>query len=414
VLGVGVGAYLLFKNTRLALISSAIWAVIPYSVFFERLSLADAMLTMFILWTFNLLILAFEKSRLDFAMLAGFTLGFAYLTKSPAVFYNILLPILIILVPRNQLSKKYLLISAALFAATTIIALGMYNILRLGPEFHQIALRTADYVHPLSDVLPHPLDPLIPHLKDTLSFLFYLLTPVGLLFVFWGMYESHKDHVSKRLVLVVLSLVPILAMSFIAKAFTARYLFFTAPFLVMLMSHGLDHLGQKTQKHILTYLGCIAVCLPSLLIDYLLLTNPERAPLPRIERSGYLEEWTAGFGIKEISQYIKTVSQSGPVLVGSEGFFGTPFSALEMYLNQVPQVRITGIGLDVSSTPDKLKTATKDNQVFMVVNSTRFSGNPQDPEFSSKWGLKLISSYPKSTRPDNTKEFLYLFQVINQ
>lgn len=254
VLGVGVGAYLLFKNTRLALISSAIWAVIPYSVFFERLSLADAMLTMFILWTFNLLILAFEKSRLDFAMLAGFTLGFAYLTKSPAVFYNILLPILIILVPRNQLSKKYLLISAALFAATTIIALGMYNILRLGPEFHQIALRTADYVHPLSDVLPHPLDPLIPHLKDTLSFLFYLLTPVGLLFVFWGMYESHKDHVSKRLVLVVLSLVPILAMSFIAKAFTARYLFFTAPFLVMLMSHGLDHLGQKTQKHILTYL----------------------------------------------------------------------------------------------------------------------------------------------------------------
>ena len=44
-----------------------------------------------------------------------------------------------------------------------------------------IAVRNADYVFPITEVLRHPLDPLIPHLKDSLLFLTYFLTPLGLL-----------------------------------------------------------------------------------------------------------------------------------------------------------------------------------------------------------------------------------------
>ena len=98
----------------------------------------------------------------------------------------------------------------------------------------------------------------------------------------------------------------------------------------------------------------------------------------RNERSGYLEGWTAGHGLKEVSQYLRQAAKSGPVLVGSEGFFGTPFNALQLYLNDVPNVRVIGVGVWIDSVHEKLQNSLVDNQVFLVVNSTRFHANPKD------------------------------------
>jgi len=149
--------------------------------------------------------------------------------------------------------------------------------------------------------------------------------------------------------------------------------------------------------------------LPSLFIDYKLISSPQDAPLPHIERSGYLEEWTAGQGLREVSDYLRRASASGPVLVGSEGFFGTPFSALQLYLNDVPNVRIIGVGVWIDSVNEKLTNSLADNQVFLIINSTRF--HVDDP---AKIGLDLIASYPKAIRPDTTREYLLFFKVTQR
>ena len=144
VLGVGLAAFVLFNNKRIAVFSAVLWAVLPYAVFFDRLALADSMLTMFVVWTFVFSYLSLHHLRLDMAMLAGFTLGFAWLTKSPALFSFALIPTLLIFSPKKLVALSLILVSY-------IIAFGMYNILRLGPEFQMIAIRNQDYVIPLSD-----------------------------------------------------------------------------------------------------------------------------------------------------------------------------------------------------------------------------------------------------------------------
>lgn len=405
-IGISSATFLIFRNHKTALTSGLIWAVLPYSVFFDRLALADGLLVMFVVWTFVFSFLSFQLLRWDFSMLAGFSLGFAWLTKSPAVFSFALIPTLFLLVDSFQSNfKKKILVYSGLIITTYFIAFAMYNILRLGPEFHMIAIRNKDYIHPLSQVLSHPLDPLTSHLRDAFDFLIRLATPVGLGLILLGLYEGGRKHLWPRLVLASWWLGPILAQAFIAKTFTARYIFFTIPFAVILMSHGIWHFGDRTNKHFLSLAVMILFTISSLGFDYFLLFSPQNAPLPRIERSGYLEEWTAGQGIKEVSEIIVRQSAGGPVVVGSEGYFGTPFSALEMYFNPYPQIRVVGIGTGIQYPDAKLVSATKDNQVFVVANSTRIKDDPE------KLGYEILKAYPKEARPDGSREFLLFMKL---
>lgn len=396
IVGVGILTYLMFNNRRQSIIAAFLYAVLPYTVFFSRMALADTMLSVFMIWGICAFVFSLQRGRWDFAMLAGFAWGFAWLTKTPAMVGLLLLPTLFILVPWKIKNLGYLF-------TTWIIAFGMYNILRLGPEFHMIALRNQDYIHPLSEILKHPLDPLIPHLKDSINYLWYLATPVGMLFAIWGGLKRN------RLVLLIWWLIPIFGQAFIARGFSARYLLYTIPMMIILMSDAIEHIGQHTQKHILVWLAAGLVIIPSFVSNYFGLADPEKMPLPANERSGYLEEWTAGQGIREVSKQIVQMSKGGPVMVGSEGFFGTPFSALEFYLNKVPNVRITGVGVAVNTVHENLINSLKDNQVVLVVNSTRLG--IKDPE---KVGLKLLGSYPKAIRSDGTREYLLFFELHKQ
>jgi len=403
--GVGILAFLLFANHRLSFIAAALYAVLPYAVFFERMALVDGFLVLFGVWYLIFMLLAIIRTRADFSMLAGFSAGFAWLTKSPAVFFIGLSPLLLAFIPK--FTKRTLAVSVGLLITSWIIAFGMYNILRLGPQFHMIAQRNADYVYSLPEALRGPLDPLIPHLKDTFHFFFYLASPLGLLFAVWGVFEGQHHHLRQRLTLAAFWVLPVLAQSFIAKGFTARYLLFTVPFAVILIAHAIEHLGQKTTNHRLTYAAATLVIGLCLVLSLVMIKYPASSLLPRVERSGYLEEWTAGQGLKEVSAYIRRVAQTDSVVVGSEGFFGTPFDALALYLNDVPSVRVVGVGVWIDSVHEKLSSALIDNQVFLVVNSTRFHADPLATP-----GLHLISTYPKAVRPDGSREELLFFQVV--
>ncbi|MBI5358760.1 glycosyltransferase family 39 protein [Candidatus Amesbacteria bacterium] len=378
VVGVGLLAYLLSKNINQALVASGIYAVIPFSVLFSRMALVDSMLVMFIIWGLALFIIGIEYKRWDFSMLTGFAFGFAWLTKSPAIFSLILLPSIFFLYKWQWKNLGYL-------ATVWAIAFGMYNILRLGPEFHMIALRNLDYVWPLTEIIKHPLDPLKPHMIDAWNFFWYLMTPVGMVLSLVG--------IKKNKIIALWWLVPIFIQALIAKGFTARYLLFTLPFAVILIN--------KYNKILLTL-----IIVPALIIDGLIIFQPESVPLPRNERAGYLEEWTAGQGIKEVSKQIIQMSKEGSVLVGSEGFFGTPFSALEMYLNKVPNVRVIGVGVWIDSVSDKLTNSLVDNQVVLVVNSDRLHIDDY-----GKHNLTLLASYPKAIKPNGIQNRLLFFKV---
>ena len=130
----------------------------------------------------------------------------------------------------------------------------------------------------------------------------------------------------------------------------------------------------------------------SLTFDYKLLTNPESAPLPKAERIGYFEDWTAGYGFKEIANFLIEKSKNGPVIVETEGYFGTLPDGLQIYLNKTDVTVIGGS----STASAKIKDAAINNQAFYVANKNRIRKNPPQE--------KLIMEFPKFAPLDGTPQ----------
>ena len=414
--GIFAVSYLLFKNKLVSLISSFIWVISPFSFFFDRMALVDAMLAMFGIWTMFFAVLTAKTKRLDMAMITGFFLGCALLTKSPAVFIALLIPTTWIFIKK----PKELLKLIPLLIATYLIGYGMYNILRLGPNFHLITLRNADYVLPISHLWTNFKDPFIFHIEEVFKDWFIKMGPWPILILgILGLVTGFKKYWKEKLLLLAWFFFPLFVQSEYARVFTVRYiLYFLPPFFILAASGFLSKIKLVRILHTTFY---ILLIFTSLFFDYHLLTNPSLANLPNSERSGYLEEWTAGDGIKDVSEYVRNEYIKEPkkkIVVGTEGFFGTLPDGLQMYLNDVPEITVIGTGLGFREVPKSLLESKEfGNKTYLVVNKSRFDGDPD------KLGLKLIAAYPKALRINEEsreyklkgpQEVLYFYEVTQK
>lgn len=412
-IGLFFAGYLLFDSKKVGLLSCLIYSISPFSVFFDRLALVDSMLTMFGVFTFLGSVLIVKTKRLDVAMLSGFALGGAFLTKSPSLFFAMLLPAGLILtkIPKKRNDRLKLIGQVlGLWSVTFLIAYGMYNIMRLGPNFHLLSLRNKDYVYPLSHILESPLDPFKPFLHRIYEY-FIIMGPSVLIFLSaLGLIFNFKERKREVLVIAAWGLLPILVNAEFAKNMTARYIYFAVPYFFILAASSLLVKKEFFKKMFIG--GILLFTIHAFYIDYYFLTDLEAAPLPRSERSGYLEEWTAGTGIKEIAEYIVEVHKSNPekqIVVGTEGYFGTLPDGLQLYLNPYRDITVKGIGLELDHLSDDLLNAKRaGNEVYLVVNNTRFGMNAQ------KVGLEIVAVYPKAVKPDGSREALLLLRFTEK
>ena len=432
--GIFVLSHIFFASLSVSLVASFIYSISPFSVFFDRLALADSLLSFFGIWTLIFAVITVKKIRLDSAMFAGFSLGGALLTKSPALYFTLLTPLTLLL---TKLPKKFkqkffrLCIYIFLFTFTYLIGYGMYNILRLGPNFHMIAIRNTDYVYPLSHILSSPLDPLKPFLIRILEY-FLIFRPweiVGLSIV--GVFIGLRKFPKETILLIFWAITPILASAEFSKTMTARYIFFSMPFVAVLASltffngtkpanvkslnlsktEGLFQSGGVLGSHFrkLMLFLLLVFGIHSFYANVLLLTNPQKLKLPRSERSGYLEDWTSGYGIKQVSEYLRNEQLKNPsakIVIGTEGYFGTLPDGLQIYLNDLPQIIVIGVGQPVREVGTSLlESKNAGNDTYLVVNSTRLLSD------ADKMGIKLIAEYPKGVKPDGSIEKLLLFRL---
>jgi len=418
--GIYLLANLLLKSKKAAVIAALFYAISPYTLFFDRMALVDSMLAMFGVWTLLLTIYSVKTRRFDFAMLAGFALGGAFLTKSPALFIAILIPftVLFIELPKKGSEKIIHLIKVGFnWLTTLVIGYGMYNILRLGPNFHMLSQRNQDYIFPISHLWTNPKDPFLPFFDRAFEWIRIMGPNLILVLLLAGSLMLLKKHRRSAIFLLVWFLMPIMIQAEFARVFTARYILMSIPPIFILSSGAIFIKGFVPKKLVMVFI--LAVMVLALRNDYILITSPENANLPRSERSGYLEEWTAGTGIKEVSEYIKAEHDREPdkqIIVGTEGYFGTLPDGLQIYLNNVPNVVVIGIGLDIGEVRDSLReSVAAGNKTYMVANSSRLKF---DGDFEN-YGLKVIEAYKKADRPEGIREYVqhgvydtfYLFEV---
>jgi len=412
-LGVGILTYLLFKSKNAALIALSIYAISPFTVFFDRMALVDSMLTFFGVWTLIFAVLTVRFKRLDYAMFTGFTLGGALLTKSPAVFFSSLIPFtLLLLLSKKGGVKKDVFKVLPLFFVTYALGYGLYNILRLGPEFHMLAIRNRDYVYPITHIFESPFDPLVTFLKASVVWFWELGPGIFIFLAIAGILSNFKKFSREVVLLSAWAFIPLFASAEFAKVFTARYVLYILPFVVVLAASFFIRINMKFTKILL-----LVFIVHASIVSFRVISNVESAPLPRTERSGYLEEWTAGTGIKETSEYIRlqyTNDTSKKIVVGTEGYFGTLPDGLQAYLNDVPDITVIGTGLDFTEIPNSLiESKNAGNRTYFLVNDSRLKIDYNELK------LELIAAYPKAFRKEGTREYnvlgpretLYLFEV---
>lgn len=410
-----VGMYLLVKklvNWHAAAFAALFYILTPMLLFYDRLGVPDGLLATSGIWALYTGLLLFEKPSLKRALILGSILGLGLLTKSPAIFFIVLLPtIWLLYLAKKDILKKQFAQLVLYIAIAGSLGILISSILRISPLYSVIGERTNDFVFSPMHLLENPLDPFLGRVPEVWGWLLGYLTVPMLLFAAIGLSIGLAY---KRLYVIVLFLwffVPLILEMALAKGFTPRYFLFTIPPLIMLSALGfywtLTHLLE--QKKILRYLVFLLLLVPAQ-FAYLLITQPERAPIPQKERSGYFEDWTSGWGIYEVSRYIRSLPTDQPILVGTEGRFGTLPDGLIAYTRRTPNIHVEGMGQPVHV--DRIAPQLKDwlaqdanHRAFLVANQSRMK---IDQELDK---LMLIAEYEKPSGPNGADSLLF-FEVL--
>jgi len=271
-LGTVAGIYFLAKklfDQKTACLAAGLALVQPFLLFYNRMSLTDSLLTGLIVWSVYF----------GTGVKLGITAALAILVKPSALSYLILAPIFKIKAWRQHLTAG-------------IIVITVYNLLRLSDSFYMIKQRSLDYLQ----------GPTLQHWFSTVQvFGGWLLSYLGwpLIFAFiLALIIGAKFKEKKIGILSLFILLPFLALAAVGKIVYPRYLLPMVPFVLIIASWGIIRLNR---------LGLLLIAvgvLSWLRFDYYLLTDPVKAPLHLAEKEQFFYDWSAGYGLEEIRQYL--------------------------------------------------------------------------------------------------------------
>lgn len=397
---------LTFFNKRVALLGAFLIAITPYMIFFDRMALVDTMLAAFVIWSIFLALLLVRYPRIDLAMVLGYFLGGGLLTKTPGMFNVVTVPLAALTLNFTAKGRTARIVKAfGLFLISIAIGMGIYNFLRLGPGFTSLNSRNQDYVRNPMDLLNNPLDPFLPHLRDIIEWWQLFFGYPLIITIFIGVVFAILKRNRYLLTILVIALVPTIIQMLLLRTFTARYFLFTIPALLVIAAFGIDSLITRFKKYqkIFVMLIILSLLIWPAVFSQKLLYDIENAPLPKNERRGYLEDWTSGYGLREIAQTLNNESKKGLIVIGTEGSFGTLPDGLQIYFDKNPNVAFKPGNASLS---DSLRDEATKSATFYVANKSRF------PVYTE--GVEIIAAYPKAMPNDKQypQDEMLLFKVL--
>lgn len=355
----------LFKEKLVANLAVILYLFIPFTLFYDRIALADSLLAAFGIWSIGLGVLLAKTLRLDVAMLLGWMLGFGYLTKTPAFFFVLIQPLLFFVRPLKSFRLTFLdfLKFIALVGLAFIESQIIFSALRLLPLFHMIGRKNFEFALTLSEFLKNPFALFPSNFKTLISWeVGYLTIPLVAVLVL-GLIVAIKRKFLAPLILTLCFLGFVTAMSFFNKVLFVRYLLALTPALILAISYGLFETLALIKKTYLKVLVLALVLAWPFVLSLQLLINPLYAQIPKDDSTQYLHSWAAGFGIQEVRAYLS--KQPGKSLVITEGTFGLMPYALELYQKDYPEVEIKPYW-PLPNTPPPEATASA-NPVFVLM-----------------------------------------------
>jgi len=401
----------LFKDKRIAYLTSIIYILYPFAQVYDRMALMDSMVATFSVWALYFSILLVRKNKLNLAYSLGFLMGAGALTKSSNFFSMYCLPFTLLLFNFSKLNFwKRLLKWASLVIFAVIITQIIYSILRLSPLYSMIGIKNATFVFPFSEWISHPFTFFSGNLNALTDWLFgYLTLPYSILLAVSIVVIYKKTR--EKLLLIIYFAVPFFALAVFGELIYARFIFFMSLYLLPLASWGLvflidllkTKLKLKKNSEILftIIMTLVFVSFPAF-ICIQLLVDPVNAQIPNTDRTQYISSWAAGWGVNESVQFIENKAKSGKVFVGTEGTFGLMPESLELYLITNKNVIIKGYWPINDKLPDEAIAYAKKMPAYFIFYQ------PQHVVIPSSFPLKLIFE----KREGNSDSFFRFYQII--
>ncbi len=412
--GLWLLSFELFKNKKIAFLTAVLYIFYPFAQVYDRMALMDGMVGTFAVWALYFSIFLVRKVRLDIAYTLGFIIGAGTLTKTSDFFSIYSLPFLIILFDfkskfwRNRLFK---FIAFALFSV--IISQVFYSVLRLSPLFEMISAKNAIFVYPFSQWLEHPFTFFVGNLHGLFSWLFmYLKLPYIALIVF-SLVFIFKFFREKVLLFLYFAF-PFVALALFGRIIFPRFIYFMSLFLLPLAAWSLNIIVDFLEKNLklksiylkflLTILVIIIFAGYSAYTSFIFAYNPVKASIADSDSNQYINNWSAGWGVKESVAFFKEKAQEGKIFIATEGTFGLMPESMELYLVQNPNVTIKGYWPINNELPKETLDYAKKMPSYFIFYQPEHRIIPQN------FPLKLIFQI----REGNSNYLYRVYQILPQ
>ncbi|MBI4067671.1 hypothetical protein HY407_04765, partial [Candidatus Gottesmanbacteria bacterium] len=203
------------------------------------------------------------------------------------------------------------------------------NLQRLSSVYYLFEAKNQQFQQPLEKLLKEPFTLTWGNLNGFFSWIIpYYTWPifiVGLFAFVVLIWQKRKQ----GLILLLLWFTPIFILATVGREIFPRYILFTTPYFLISVAYliilitdpalaGTDRAKRGLIKLILT----LIILLPSLHFDYLLLTNPPKAPLPKTDYHQYISEHPSGYGLDKIFTFLDDELKKEPVTLVTQGTFG--------------------------------------------------------------------------------------------
>jgi len=365
-----MGIYLLgkeiFKNSKIGLISSALYVIFPMTLVYDRMALYDSLVGAFAIWALFLIILLVRKIRMDIALILGMVVGGGVLTKTNAFFSIYLLPFSLLLFNWAKSGLKNRLIKwISLSLVSVILTYVIYSLLRLSPFFHIIDEKNAIFVYPFKEWLNHPFEFFIGNMRAFLDWINRYLTWPLFVLVFLPFFIN-KFFLKEKITLFLWFILPLTALGFFGRTLYPRFILFMLLPLLPLIAYSLENIYLRFKKIYLFFIFCFLFLFLALRADYLILTNFAKSNIPSSDINQYLSSWPAGGGIKESVEFFEKEAQKGKIYIATEGTFGLMPYAYEIYLINNPNIKIEGFWPIEDNLPIKVIEESKKLPAYFV------------------------------------------------
>ncbi len=378
-------------DDRIGLLAGFLYVVCPFTLFYDRMALADSTLTSCAALALLASVRAAQEGSFGQGVLAGLALIAGVLTKAPGVLLFAIPLATGVLLGAGRRAWSTLLV--AYLVATPPAAYALWRYFTNPNTARMTSMATENTGAFLARFVANVGDASV-WLWTYWTWPLVLLGGVGLLAA-----ARLRDH--RGILLFLLALLPALAFAALLTRWVPRYLLpASVPFFVLAASGALVLRGRAPRAAAAAVLT-LAV-LPCLQFDYDLWRDPAQAPFVSIDRDQYVASWPSGYGTRETIGLVREELRrhpAGVTVVTHVNRFrtlrATPL-ALSVAFAREPRVRLEDWDLTHPSALPAVEKWRAEGPLLVVVPRA----DPAIPAPSLDAFSGLLTPLATTTKPD--------------